>query len=380
MKPAIGVYGEDFTVMRSFKEIEAMMYIKKTILQKCKEAESEGRKAKMLVIGAGAGRIIYELQEEFSNLDLAFINKENIQLHEDPKEAARLFVNYLAGEADYVATNKAEDFLQYFTNNVIIHDANERLPFEEREADFDIALVSSYTIEYIEKKIELLSEVKRVLRKNGVGFIALYYYPDCLLIGPDLITTSAFFNNTAGECIYNYRENDSLKIINKYPQKDPFSLLKLAGDSDKCDNSWGRSLYFNKYEIIKPSSHAIKIQPESRLAGQVAVALGENIDKVRLDLMKKGFANSDIVPIQISADEAQGIREGKVGTISAIVDKARQIAAGRRIVLVVDCTESGEGILERNFGCLILTPISLYKTERENLIERITAQAVGESV
>lgn len=260
VKPAVEPYGAWINVMRGIngEEVSFKGELSKNIDNMRQLAAKEGRKARLLAIGAGAGMLIYDLKTNYPDVELVFVNKENIQVDKDPKNRANVFAQYVSRVKtdhywnDVISVEDAEKFLEYFTRNVIIHDASEGLPFEGIDADFDMVLVAHSTIEYVKNKLELLCEVKRVLRKNGIGFINTL---EKFSVGYSLADTLQFFNGLK-EREYDYacevRGSDEyawLKITNKCPENNLLSHLRLS----RClpaKGSDGLTRYANVYEVI----------------------------------------------------------------------------------------------------------------------------------
>ncbi|MBI1952529.1 MAG: methyltransferase domain-containing protein [Candidatus Omnitrophica bacterium] len=137
-------------------------------------AEREGRRVQVLVIGAGAGMVVYDIRKQFPSVRLSFINKEPIELGESPDAAAEVFSRYTTlqekdGAHPFVSKQEAKEFLEYFSKNVLIHDVDQGFPFGDES--LDVVLVSMSTFEYIQKKDHLIREVKRILKKGGEGFV-----------------------------------------------------------------------------------------------------------------------------------------------------------------------------------------------------------------
>lgn len=148
--------------------------VSKIITDAQQAAENETRKAKVMVIGVGAGRIAYDLLKKFPGVEFTFINKVKILLADNEDDAARrlnraTFIDEQEGLGSAISLEEAKDFLGSFNDGsyVTLHDVNTPLPFPS--GSFDAVLVTLSTFEYIDKKYELLGEVKRVLRLGGAA-------------------------------------------------------------------------------------------------------------------------------------------------------------------------------------------------------------------
>ncbi len=147
---------DDYFDGRLMQELEA----------KISAARASHRKLKMLVIGAGAGTAVYELIKEYGDvLELTAINKEAIHVFFQDLKAS------LTHRYPTITDDEVEAFQRQLATSVRIADVNSGLP-DDPNASFDLILVSCATLKYIREKHLLLSEIKKKLRKNGVGFIS----------------------------------------------------------------------------------------------------------------------------------------------------------------------------------------------------------------
>lgn len=131
--------------------------------------EKQARSPRVLVVGAGGGRILYDMRERFPGIDLEFINRENLPAVPEMIEES------LRGDKARISERVRErvrEFVDFFLRKVKIHDANRPLPFGEGE--FDFVIVPTAVFEYIENKMELIVEIKRILREGGTAFVIGY--------------------------------------------------------------------------------------------------------------------------------------------------------------------------------------------------------------
>ncbi|MBI4708143.1 MAG: methyltransferase domain-containing protein, partial [Candidatus Omnitrophica bacterium] len=250
-----------------------------------RSAVNENRNAKVLVIGVGVGKIVYDLKQAFPDIDLSFINKESIRLSKEPEEEAELFVDHMIGnenifsflppgfisdenlawlkyyprekewwerDAREYLVRKVKDFLRYFNDDLILHDANQELPYGEES--FDFVLVAAQTFQYIKNKLELIAQVKRVLRRNSVAVIN-----DVDGFRITNFANEDFFRQAPGN-EYEFKTMDTsvrtthrLIITNKYPGRNLLPQLKLI-DSKPFNVRSGFCAYDNCYEVVKAGS------------------------------------------------------------------------------------------------------------------------------
>ncbi len=127
-------------------------------------AHAQERTAKILAIGCGAGRIVFDIQKACPAVNLVAINKESIEV--DPLTFFR-FTHYEPFLGAPLTLEEVEKFLPEFHRNVLLHDVDQGLPFENES--FDFALVGSQTLHYLRNEMRAIDEIKRVLRPNAVG-------------------------------------------------------------------------------------------------------------------------------------------------------------------------------------------------------------------
>jgi len=181
----------------------------------------KGQKPKVLVIGAGGGRVIFDLKESFPQAEVVFINKQPIRTDPEVFRKARYLVQ------KKLSIQEAKDFLDWFNRNEVVYNVEHGLPFKDKE--FDVVFFTSETLTYVKDKDKLLADIKRVLNERGIGFVNPYSrirffnaQGHEFLESKDLET---HFNQGTKEPQYIIRKH-SLIIINRYPNI-PFPKLKL---------------------------------------------------------------------------------------------------------------------------------------------------------
>ncbi|MBI4981760.1 MAG: methyltransferase domain-containing protein, partial [Candidatus Omnitrophica bacterium] len=263
-----------------------------------KIAYAEGRKARILVVGAGAGRLIYELKENFPDVKLSFINKENIWLAKETEEDAARFAAYLSKVRtdsyfeEVISVDEARKFRSYFRDNVTLHDVNKKLPFEN--GSFDFVLVTYQTLNYIENKLELVAEVKRVLRKEGVALIN--NFTNSHIVG---VPNNVFFSQIPGG-EYEFRVNDPkeengyLLIRNMNPDNSLLPHLEL-NESIPIASSNFPPTYENFYFVATPESASSAIRLASENAVKNGLLRKDFIDYWQMFAQKVNPGSADLV-------------------------------------------------------------------------------------
>ncbi len=121
---------------------------------------------KLLIIGVGAGVVVQDIQENFPNIELQFINKEELYLPNYGLMKQR--INAVSFEAREMLFDR---FMHDFRSRLKLWDVENGLPYEDGE--FLGVLVPVAVGVYLKNKHVLISEVKRVLEKDGVAFFSL---------------------------------------------------------------------------------------------------------------------------------------------------------------------------------------------------------------
>lgn len=153
--------------------------VSKMFLAARARARREGRQARFLIVGAGA--IVFDVQRMLGTppgAELVFINKRPIELSENRQEAAQRFAREVVLKRIQVdpeqAVALAEEFLDGFRNQAVIHDVNRGLPINGRFQDesFDGGLVTAGTFDYPWEKVLLFREMERVTRTGASVFVS----------------------------------------------------------------------------------------------------------------------------------------------------------------------------------------------------------------
>ena len=143
------------------------------ILEAVRLAKAEGRKAEILIIGAGlltGYDFCLDFKEEMPYINLTFINKErlNLPLNELVDTVNK---NWSSG----IKTDEAMmgHYMEYFRQHEIVHDVTSGLLPNGRDTTgmFDIVFLTNTTIDYIRERIPLIKSIKQSLRPGGFAFM-----------------------------------------------------------------------------------------------------------------------------------------------------------------------------------------------------------------
>jgi hypothetical protein len=138
----------------------------------------ESGKVKLLVVGAGAGKLIFDLRKDFPDVEPVFVNRRPINVTEQ---------EFAANSQGEITADQAREFLGYFRDRQVAHDADKRFKFGDQE--FDIVLVGSLTAMYIQEKAGLIAECKRMTKAGGAVFVN-----DLMGFSVEGMTSQEFFN------------------------------------------------------------------------------------------------------------------------------------------------------------------------------------------
>ncbi|MDD5135937.1 MAG: methyltransferase domain-containing protein, partial [Candidatus Omnitrophica bacterium] len=221
------IYPENVT--RNFRDMDDYFRgdISKAIRSAIVNADGSNTRPRVLIIGPGAGIIIYELKKMFPEIDLVFINKQEIQLK---YETYKKILGHECRDEE-----ELRGFIDYFRKNVMTRDVETGLPFDK--GAFDIVIMAPTVLQYIKEKAAVLSEIKRVLKKNGKAFIDSMNQFDIYLLAYEPLGLDKFFDRINGkdpnpeyecrDCIGPHAKEryKELVITNTHPDK-PFPALR----------------------------------------------------------------------------------------------------------------------------------------------------------
>ncbi len=206
-------------------------------------------KMKFLVVGVGAGRILYDLKIEYGDVfDFSAINKTKITFPEEDffkriwdgrfKPGAKRYKAWPEASEEEVRKS-VHDFLQGFNHEVAFKDITQDLEYSAQS--FDGILVALNVLPYIEDKLDVVRRVKRLIKKDGTAFVSSLNHIN--FVPSEAGYPSFFFdlndfekkNQGVSEPQYNYsfdwpelgEKSSSLVIRNTVPEIDfPPVVLK----------------------------------------------------------------------------------------------------------------------------------------------------------
>jgi len=156
--------------------------VSEILLKALAAARAEKRKARVLIVGAGAGAILYDVKQllgDAPDVEVVFINKQQVELNKWADLAAGTFADEVILNRKLVdfkkALQEARQFLREFRRDGVIRDVNEGFPPDDerfRDGSFDVVMVTTATLPYIQRKAPLFREIERVLRVGGTAFIS----------------------------------------------------------------------------------------------------------------------------------------------------------------------------------------------------------------
>src|SRR3989338_5238264 len=161
----VNPYSNLHNILRRGLDDESLRYQTRatpSIIEVIDQKIAQGR-PRILVIGPGGGRIIYELRNEFQDaIELFFINREKIEVTQKD------FIEWVHdGKADQKIREQVKEFLRYFQQNVIILNVDKGLKVQLQKrslpTQFDIIIVPGEVLPYIKKKYEALRDIKDLL-------------------------------------------------------------------------------------------------------------------------------------------------------------------------------------------------------------------------
>jgi len=125
-------------------------------------------RANVLLIGAGAGTLAYEIQNKFgATVEIDGINKEDLRI--SPRQ---LWRQVTRGLFDHVPDiSRVAEFLKdFYDRHVFIRDVDlDGIGVGHKR--YDIIIAGPATFQYFRKKYEILSQIKMSLEKNGEAVI-----------------------------------------------------------------------------------------------------------------------------------------------------------------------------------------------------------------
>lgn len=120
-----------------------------------------GEKTRVMEIGAGNGRVLMELKRLFPEVEFYGINKDKTRTFYRRE-------SFILTALKFEIFNKTE--IEAIDLPYVVFqdlDFGNRIPYEEKK--FDI-IYTQNTLQYIKYKFELLSEIMRVLKPEGLSF------------------------------------------------------------------------------------------------------------------------------------------------------------------------------------------------------------------
>ncbi|MCA9407111.1 MAG: response regulator, partial [Candidatus Omnitrophica bacterium] len=210
--------------------------------------EESGRKAKILIVGVGGGAIVFDILRrlgsfrEFANIE--FINKENIHLTSE-----EFIEGYSKGKVFQGEVKEIKEFLQYFNDNVTLHDIDRGLPYASQT--FDFVLIAAKVLPYIRNKVEVLKEVKRVLRVGGIGYIddVVDFMPPTIKIKGWRLKNFFMHVNQINRVSEFQFLGTSLRIINIATNKNIPELKEDEQPLRIVDDEINEEMYVNTYVL-----------------------------------------------------------------------------------------------------------------------------------
>lgn len=215
----------------------------------------------VLCIGVGRGKILFDLIRLYPNLeDIRGISREDFLYSAlDLQQGIRD-----ANSDDTLLTLNEEEAVsiaQRMHDNHTVADVTEGIPMENQS--FDTVIVGVAVADYIHHKARFLSEIKRVLKPNGMGIVEL----TGMRILPQGETdpnaqnmTAQFFESMEGD--YTYIPATAtcglLVIRNNHPEQVDLNLTMVGAYYD--DLIGPRALIYREY--YRPSMLDDENQPD----------------------------------------------------------------------------------------------------------------------
>ncbi|MCP4653411.1 MAG: methyltransferase domain-containing protein [Candidatus Omnitrophica bacterium] len=183
------------------------------------------RAQNVLCIGVGRGKIVYDLLSRYKHLNsVSAISKENY-LHS--AESLKAVIDEQAAETKGVgqlSLEQAHKFVEKMQRGHITADVSYGLPYKDRS--FEVVFLGPAVATYLQNKVFVLEEIKRVLKPNGVAFVDLAGLS--LQHNEDL---GDFFSSKGGEFEHHelsVKGGPSLLIIRNYDPDNIDLGLKLV--------------------------------------------------------------------------------------------------------------------------------------------------------
>lgn len=129
-----------------------------------KRATERHGKARVLEVGCGEGRLLLDLMKKIPDLELHGVNKEPWKGFRDAKGIRRV-----ARRHEYFTKDELKALPDDALPAMKFADASS-LPYED--GTFDL-VVSQVALPYVERRIEAIAEIYRVLRPRGMALLQL---------------------------------------------------------------------------------------------------------------------------------------------------------------------------------------------------------------
>lgn len=183
-------FGFITNVMRGFeqdasnpqnRELVRVLDQEKKRFEELKALGRNPEKMKFLILGAGAGMIVYDLQREYGDIfDFEAINKEPILVPKaefihyviENRFSSRATYHYRHQKAKTIAEERdaVGQFYDEFKANVHYEDIEVGFGFEE--ASFDYVLLTPNVMTYLQDKLGVIRGIKKLLKKDGTAYIS----------------------------------------------------------------------------------------------------------------------------------------------------------------------------------------------------------------
>lgn len=315
---------------KAIEEFESALAKDAEAFRKARQKGLTLERKKVMIIGAGGGRLTYELMKKYGDaFEFIPVNKEPINLAPDD------FIANLEQDNQTVDRKEVEEFLKFFRNNTRYRDV-DREGLGVSGASVDYILVAQQTMCYIADQLELVRAIKRALKEGGKGFISdwegmIGFGNDMRYSVGDLIKDlnqdeNLAFPQYAYEAGYDAKaevEVGYLLINNIAPNKD-FPSLKLLEAQDQQWVEGAPAVYYELYYEYPIFNRNARSSSQPLPAGMGGMVWDNVTRKICLDSRDKLLKGENLTVLEceawglavnageINPEEAQALRTNNV--------------------------------------------------------------------
>jgi len=182
-------YGPEKNINRGFTDLNYLYFsdIREQLARII--SDSPNRKVRILLVGAGRGFEAFELMYKYGDIvDITSTGKEDL-VYKNPKDLVVRLNEYDMYEG--VDEKTAEDYIRRLREQYFQCDLNKGINVTDNT--FDMVIVDTFTLGYVEEKYFAMQEMLRVCKPGGVMYCTpLWGYVE---VGKERFSFGEYFND-----------------------------------------------------------------------------------------------------------------------------------------------------------------------------------------